>query len=135
MTTPGIERISAVVTDLVAGMAHSVVASRHGISRQRVGRIAREAGIVRPRGGRSGDVAIATRVRALAEAAGDTPDGWLTDAAQALAACDSIVVLLHTQHDGASPGLVERVIALAVGRPDPALAKQVRAVVDAAVDG
>jgi hypothetical protein len=140
-TAAGAELASAVLTDLAAGLAHAAIAERHSVTRQRVSQIAAAAGVeTRARGGGSPShregAALLARVRELAAAAGEEPGDWLDDATAAIAACARIVEIV----DGEGMRLlrsdrhVSEIKALAIGRNPPALAAQVRAVVDAVTE-
>lgn len=141
-TAAGAELASAVLSDLAAKppLSRAAIAARHGISRQRVQAIARAAGL--PRGGSGGGAqpshregaALMARVRELAAAAGEEPGDWLTDAAEALDAVETIAARVNAAierglHMPAHP-LVEELFELAVGRNPPELAAQVRAAME-----
>ena len=78
--------------------------------------------------------ALLARLRELAAAAGEDPADWLEGAARCRAACKEIVAVLYglPLGDGASPATCERIMRLAIGPTDRALAAHVRGVVDAA---
>lgn len=89
---------SAVLSDLAAGLRPVDVATRHGLSRYRVSQIGREAGAIVPsppgrNGGlRAGEAsALLAELRRDAVRAGLSPQEYLREAREAIAACERIV--------------------------------------------
>lgn len=141
-TAAGAELASAVLSDLAAKPppSRAAIAERNGISRQRVQQIAAAAGLPPRARGQGGGAsahrgaALLARVRELAAAAGEEPGDWLTDAAEALDAVETIAARVNAAierglHMPAHP-LVEELFELAVGRNPPELAAQVRAAME-----
>ena len=133
----GAEVASAVLSDLAAGRTTAQIAAAHGLSTTRVRQIATAGGVtLRGKADATREMHdLARRVRELAAAAGEDPADWLEDAARCREACEEIAKDVTEEREAgeqASWHLLDRVLSLAIGPNNRALAAQVRGVVDAA---
>lgn len=131
-TAAGAELASAVLSDLATGMSHAAIAELHGVSRQRVGAIAKAAGVTTraSRGGTAAHsgAALLARLRELAAAAGADPADWLEDAFTLKMIAEQIVIILCAQQETRRLSDIElTILYMIIDRQDPSInAKKVR---------